>query len=202
MFTMRFDMRAPAELGASPSDLYRAALEMAEWGERRGCLAIQLSEHHGASDGYLPAPLVLASAIAARTARTPIQVAATAALNGPQEVVHEARATYLRRRDVLVKSFALAGWEIPAPSATMFAWAPLPDAYEDLGSLEFSKLLLEKAQVAVSPGIGFGEYGEGYVRIALVENRQRIMQAARNVRRFLASGDRSLTDADSDAVAS
>jgi len=131
---------------------------------------------------------------------TPIQVAATAALNGPQECIDEARAIYRRRRDVLVESFARAGWEIPPPSATMFAWAPIPDAYRDLGSLEFSKLLLEKAQVAVSPGIGFGEYGEGYVRIALVENRQRIMQAARNVRRFLASGDRSLERADSSAV--
>jgi len=129
-------------------------------------------------------------------------VAATAALNGPQDVIDEARAVYLRRRDVLVESFARAGWDIPPPSATMFAWAPIPDAYRDLGSLEFSKLLLEKAQVAVSPGIGFGDYGEGYVRIALVENRQRIMQAARNVRRFLASGDRSLKKTGSEAVVS
>ena len=127
---------------------------------------------------------------------TPVQVAATAALNGPQDVIEEARATYIRRRNVLVESFARAGWDISAPSATMFAWAPIPDSYRDLGSLEFSKLLLEKAQVAVSPGIGFGEYGEGYVRIASVENRQRIMQAARNVRRFLASGDRSLANSD------
>ncbi|MDA0651953.1 MAG: LL-diaminopimelate aminotransferase [Proteobacteria bacterium] len=133
---------------------------------------------------------------------TPIQVAATAALNGPQDVIDEARAVYLRRRDVLVESFARAGWDIPPPSATMFAWAPIPDAYRDLGSLEFSKLLLEKAHVAVSPGIGFGDYGEGYVRIALVENRQRIMQAARNVRRFLASGDRSLKKTGSEAVVS
>ena len=133
---------------------------------------------------------------------TPIQVAATAALNGPQEVIEEARATYQRRRDVMVESFARAGWDIPSPSATMFAWAPIPDAYQDLGSLAFSKLLLEKAQVAVSPGIGFGEYGEGYVRIALVENRQRIMQAARNVRRFLASGDRTLQDENVSAASS
>ena len=84
---------------------------------------------------------------------TPIQVAATAALNGPQDVIDEARATYQRRRDVLVESFARAGWDIPSPSATMFAWAPIPDAYRDLGSLEFSKLLLDKAKVAVSPGI-------------------------------------------------
>lgn len=133
---------------------------------------------------------------------TPVQVAATAALNGPQDIIDEARTTYQRRRDVLVESFARAGWDIPAPSATMFAWAPIPDSFQGLGSLEFSKLLLEKAQVAVSPGIGFGEYGEGYVRIALVENRQRIMQAARNVRRFLSSGDRTLTEPDKSAVVS
>jgi len=120
---------------------------------------------------------------------TPIQVAATAALNGPQEIIDEARDTYRRRRDVLVESFGRAGWEIPSPSATMFAWAPIPDQFRELGSLEFSKLLLEHAEVAVSPGIGFGEYGEGYVRIALVENRQRIQQAARNIKRFLSSAD-------------
>ncbi len=118
---------------------------------------------------------------------TPVQVAATAALNGPQEVIDQARKTYRLRRDVLIESFARAGWNIPAPSATMFAWAPIPQDYRELGSLEFSKLLLDKAQIAVSPGIGFGEYGEGYVRIALVENRQRIMQAGRNLRRFLAT---------------
>ena len=118
---------------------------------------------------------------------TPVQVAATAALNGPQEVIDQARQTYRRRRDVLIESFARAGWNIPAPSATMFAWAPIPQDYRELGSLEFSKLLLDKAQIAVSPGIGFGEYGEGFVRIALVENRQRIMQAGRNLRRFLAT---------------
>ena len=118
---------------------------------------------------------------------TPVQVAATAALNGPQEVIDQARKTYRLRRDVLIESFARAGWNIPAPSATMFAWVPIPQDYRELGSLEFSKLLLDKAQIAVSPGIGFGEYGEGYVRIALVENRQRIMQAGRNLRRFLAT---------------
>ena len=118
---------------------------------------------------------------------TPVQVAATAALNGPQEVIEQARKTYRLRRDVLIESFARAGWNIPAPSATMFAWVPIPQDYRELGSLEFSKLLLDKAQIAVSPGIGFGEYGEGYVRIALVENRQRIMQAGRNLRRFLAT---------------
>ena len=116
---------------------------------------------------------------------TPVQVAATAALNGPQECIDENRKIYKKRRDVLVESFGRAGWDIPSPSATMFAWAPVPEPFRELGSLEFSKLLLEKAQVAVSPGIGFGEYGEGYVRVALVENRQRILQAARNIKRFM-----------------
>lgn len=116
---------------------------------------------------------------------TPIQVAAAAALNGSQDCVEEIRQTYKSRRDCLVKALARAGWPIPAPPATMFAWAPVPDMFRELGSLEFSKILLEKADVAVSPGIGFGEYGEGYVRIALVENEQRIRQAARNIRKFL-----------------
>ena len=116
---------------------------------------------------------------------TPIQVAATTALNGPQDCVDEHRRIYKERRDVLVESFAKAGWHIPAPRATMFAWAPLPPGFVEMGSMKFSKLLLEHAKVAVSPGIGFGEHGEGYVRIALVENTQRIRQAARNVRRFL-----------------
>jgi len=118
-------------------------------------------------------------------AYTPIQVAATAALNGPQECVEEIRAIYKSRRDVLSDAMSRAGWDIPRPPATMFAWAPIPDAFKDLGSMEFAKQLLIRAKVAVSPGIGFGEYGEGYVRIALVENEQRIRQAARNVKRFL-----------------
>ena len=118
---------------------------------------------------------------------TPIQVAATAALNGPQDCVEEIRRTYRSRRDVLVSGLAAAGWEIPSPKATMFAWAPVPPAFAEAGSMEFSKLLLQEAKVAVSPGIGFGEYGEGYVRIALVENEQRIRQAARSIRKFLAA---------------
>ncbi|MBT5457750.1 MAG: aminotransferase class I/II-fold pyridoxal phosphate-dependent enzyme, partial [Rhodospirillaceae bacterium] len=133
---------------------------------------------------------------------TPVQVAATAALNGPQEIIDDARNTYRRRRDVLIESFARVGWDIPSPSATMFAWAPIPEAYRHVGSLQFSKLLLEHANVAVSPGNGFGEYGEGYVRLALVENRQRIMQAARNVRRFIDSSDRILEQAEKSAVGS
>ncbi len=115
---------------------------------------------------------------------TPIQVAATAALNGPQECVDELRRMYRERRDVLVKGLETAGWEVPSPSASMFAWAPLPAAFRHLGSNEFAKLLLKEAKVAVSPGIGFGEYGEGYVRIAMVENVQRIRQAVRNIKAF------------------
>ncbi len=123
---------------------------------------------------------------------TPIQVAAAAALNGPEDCIIEARETYRRRRDAMVESFERAGWPIPAPRATMFAWAPLPEKFRTIGSLEFAKLLVENADVAVSPGLGFGEHGEGFVRIALVENEQRIRQAARNVRRFLASADEKL----------
>jgi alanine-synthesizing transaminase len=123
---------------------------------------------------------------------TPIQVAAAAALNGPQECVEEIRQNYKRRRDCLVESFGRAGFPIPPPPATMFAWAPIPEKFRALGSVEFTKLLIEKADVAVSPGLGFGEYGEGYVRIALVENEHRIRQAARNIKKFLGGGTESL----------
>jgi alanine-synthesizing transaminase len=123
---------------------------------------------------------------------TPIQVAATAALNGPQDCIDEIRGIYRRRRDCLVDAVSRAGWPIPSPPATMFAWAPIPDMFAHIGSLEFSKLLLERASVAVSPGVGFGEYGEGYVRIALVENEQRIRQAARNIRKFLTESANAL----------
>jgi alanine-synthesizing transaminase len=116
---------------------------------------------------------------------TPIQVAAAAALNGTQDCVDEIRTVYQDRRDCLVDSLDRAGWTIPAPAATMFAWVPIPEQYKEIGSLEYSKLLLEKAHVAVSSGIGFGEYGEGFVRIALVENEQRIRQAARSIKKFL-----------------
>jgi alanine-synthesizing transaminase len=119
---------------------------------------------------------------------TPIQVAATAALNGPDDCIVEMRDIYRRRRDVLVESFGRAGWHIPSPRASMFAWAPLPEPLQGLDTVAFSTLLIEKAEIAVSPGIGFGEHGEGFVRIALVENEQRIRQAARNLRRFLESG--------------
>jgi alanine-synthesizing transaminase len=118
---------------------------------------------------------------------TPIQAAACAALNGPQDIVEKNRVLYHKRRDVLVDSFARAGWDIPSPRASMFAWAPLPPALAHLGSLEFSKQMLTEAKVAVAPGVGYGENGEGFVRIALVENEQRLRQAARNVKRYLAS---------------
>ena len=133
---------------------------------------------------------------------TPIQVAATAALNGPQECVSEFRDVYERRRDVMVKSFAQAGWDVPPPPATMFAWAPIPEPFVHLGSLEFSKLLLAEAQVAVSPGLGFGEYGDGFVRLGLVENRHRTRQAARNIKRFFADADNILERAGQRAIAS
>ena len=123
---------------------------------------------------------------------TPIQVAATAALNGPQDCVAEFRELYRRRRDVLVEGLAAAGWDVPSPPATMFAWVPLPPRFANKGSMEFAKLLLSEAKVAVSPGIGFGEYGEGHLRVALVENRQRIRQATRNIKAFL-SGNAAAT---------
>lgn len=118
---------------------------------------------------------------------TPIQAATCAALNGPQDIVEANRLLYQKRRDVMVEAFGRAGWEIPSPRASMFAWAPLPPALREMGSLEFSKQLLTHAEVAVAPGVGYGEDGEGYVRIAMVENEQRLRQAARNIRRYLSS---------------
>ncbi|WP_375291165.1 LL-diaminopimelate aminotransferase [Qipengyuania sp.] len=115
---------------------------------------------------------------------TPIQAAACAALNGPQDIVAKNRELYHKRRDILVETFGRAGWDIPPPPASMFAWAPLPPALAHMGSLEFSKQMLEHAEVAVAPGVGYGEDGEGFVRIALVENEQRLRQAARNVKRW------------------
>ena len=123
---------------------------------------------------------------------TPVQVAAAAALNGPEDCIKEMRETYTRRRDVLIESFSRAGWNVPVPSASMFAWSPIPEMFQEMGSVEFAKLLVEKAEVAVSPGTGFGERGEGFVRIALVENEQRIRQAARNIRRFLETAPEKL----------
>ncbi|MCX8503186.1 MAG: LL-diaminopimelate aminotransferase [Beijerinckiaceae bacterium] len=123
---------------------------------------------------------------------TPIQVAATAALNGADDCIREMRATYKHRRDALVESFGHAGWNMDPPGASMFAWVKIPEPFTSLGSLEFSKLLVEKADVAVAPGIGFGEYGDDHVRIAIVENEQRIRQAARNIRKFLETADQTL----------
>ncbi|MEP6341924.1 MAG: LL-diaminopimelate aminotransferase [Maricaulaceae bacterium] len=116
---------------------------------------------------------------------TPIQVAACAALDGPQDCVDHARDVYRNRRDVLVDSFGRAGWDIPVPEASMFAWAKLPDGFADMGSVEFAKTLMVEAHVAVSPGLGFGPNGDQYVRIAFVENEHRIRQAARNIKLFL-----------------
>jgi alanine-synthesizing transaminase len=118
---------------------------------------------------------------------TPIQVAATTALNGPQDCVEEMRLLYKERRDILIKGLHAAGWDVPSPNGSMFAWAPIPPRFAHLGSVGFSKLLMEKAKVAVAPGIGFGEYGDGHVRIALVENNHRLRQAIRNIRGFLAA---------------
>ena len=123
---------------------------------------------------------------------TPIQVAATAALNGDGSDIAYVRSVYKQRRDVLVESFGRAGWEVPPPAATMFAWVPIPERFRSMGSLEFSKLLVEQADVAVAPGIGFGEHGDDHVRIALVENEHRIRQAARNIKRFFATRDENL----------
>ncbi|WP_116654251.1 LL-diaminopimelate aminotransferase [Pelagibacterium sediminicola] len=127
---------------------------------------------------------------------TPIQVAGAAALNGDDSCIEEVRKIYKHRRDVMVESFGRAGWNIPVPAATMFAWAPIPDQFAELGSLEFAKLLIRETGVAVAPGVGFGEYGDQYVRLAFVENEQRIRQAARSIRKFLggsASGGNVVT---------
>jgi alanine-synthesizing transaminase len=120
---------------------------------------------------------------------TPIQVAATVALNGDGSDVEEIRKNYEERRDFLIKSFGSAGWHIDKPRATMFVWARIPEKVRHLGSLEFSKRLLLEAEVAVSPGIGFGDYGDEYVRIALIENKNRIKQASKSIKKFLNSFD-------------
>jgi len=113
---------------------------------------------------------------------TPIQVAAILALEGPQDCVEEIRLTYQKRRDVLCNSLFAAGWLVDKPKATMFVWARIPEPYRAMGSLEFSKKLLIEAKVAVSPGIGFGEYGDEYVRFSLIENEHRTRQATRSIR--------------------
>ncbi len=120
---------------------------------------------------------------------TPIQVAATEALNGPQDCVEEMRALYKDRRDVLIEGLQSTGWDVPSPEVSMFAWAPLPEKFAHMGSLNFSKLLLQEAEVAVSPGVGFGEYGDGFVRLALIENKHRTRQAIRNIKNFMQNSD-------------
>jgi alanine-synthesizing transaminase len=132
---------------------------------------------------------------------TPVQVAAAAALNGPQDCVDDIRALYKERRDVLIDGLAAAGWDVPSPPATMFAWAPIPPAFAHLGSIEFSKLLLREARVAVAPGIGFGEHGDGHVRIGLVENLHRTRQAIRNIKSFLGNYNKVLQETESRAAA-
>ena len=131
---------------------------------------------------------------------TPIQVAATAALNGPQDCIEEMRILYKERREVLVKGLHAAGWDVPSPEASMFLWAPIPERFRHLGSVGFSKLLLEKAKVAVAPGLGFGEHGDEHVRIALVENSHRIRQALRGIKTFLGGDNAAPQDAASDMV--
>ena len=125
---------------------------------------------------------------------TPIQVAATAALNGPQDCVEEIRQRYKERRDVLIDGLEAAGWSVPRPPASMFAWAPIPERFAHMGSIEFSKLLMQEAKVAVAPGIGFGEHGDSFVRIGLVENRHRIRQAVKNIKTFLNGGNYEAED--------
>ncbi len=133
---------------------------------------------------------------------TPIQVAATAAFNGPQDCIDLHRQTYKKRRDVLIEGLKAAGWNVPSPKASMFAWAPLPEAFREVGSMAFTKMLLQHAKVAVAPGVGFGEYGEGYVRIGLVENEHRIRQAVRNIKKFMADSDKHLAAWHKDNAAS
>lgn len=131
---------------------------------------------------------------------TPVQVAATAALNGPQDCVAQTRQVYKERRDVLIEGLHQAGWMVPPPPASMFAWAPIPPAFQHLGSVEFSKLLMREAKVAVAPGLGFGEQGDSHVRIGLVENKHRIRQAVRNIKGFLQNYDKVLEDAEKQRV--
>lgn len=127
---------------------------------------------------------------------TPIQVAASAALNGPQDCVEQIRNTYKERRDVLIEGLHQMGWMVPPPPASMFAWAPIPAAFQHLGSVEFAKLLMREANVAVAPGLGFGEQGDSHVRIGLVENKHRIRQALRNIKGFFQNYDQVLANSE------
>jgi len=150
-------------------------------------LIVELDRHLAVGNERLIGALGRVKSYLDYGAFTPIQVAAAAALNGPQDIVDFNRALYKKRRDVLVECFGRAGWDIPVPMASMFAWAPIPEAFKHLGSMEFAKRLLTEAHVAVAPGVGFGEEGEGHVRLALVENEQRLRQAARGIKKMLAT---------------
>ena len=127
---------------------------------------------------------------------TPIQVAAIAALEGPQECVKEISDMYQSRRDVLCEGLTAIGWKVEKPKATMFVWAPIPEAFKEMGSLEFSKLLLKEAKVAVSPGIGFGDYGDDHVRFGLIENEHRTRQAVRGIRDMFKKHNLDFSDQD------
>jgi alanine-synthesizing transaminase len=115
----------------------------------------------------------------------PIQIAAIIALNGPNDCVGQICQTYRERRDTLITGLSRIGWDIPSPKGTMFVWGRIPEQHGSMGSVEFSKFLIKEAQVAVSPGLGFGEYGDDYVRFALIENSMRINQAIRGIRKIM-----------------
>ncbi len=115
----------------------------------------------------------------------PIQIASIIALNGPQDCVAQIRDTYQTRRDALISGLNRIGWEVPSPRGTMFVWAKIPEPFIRMGSVEFAKLLIREGEVAVSPGLGFGEYGDEYVRFALIENPMRINQAVRGIRKIM-----------------
>ena len=131
---------------------------------------------------------------------TPIQIAAITALEGPQDCVKQIVDLYRRRRDVLCEGLNAIGWKVEKPKATMFVWAPIPERYREMGSLEFSKRLLQEAKVAVSPGVGFGEYGDGFVRFGLIENEHRTRQAVRGIRDMFRNDERQLAQAGKGAL--
>ena len=131
---------------------------------------------------------------------TPIQVAGAIAINGPQDCVDDVRALYKERRNVLIQGLHEAHWNVPSPEATMFAWAPIPEPLRAYGSMAFSKMLLQYADVAVAPGVGFGEHGDGHVRIALVENNHRTRQALRSIKHFMTHVDDYLEKARRDNI--
>jgi alanine-synthesizing transaminase len=193
-----FDDRPPPSILEVP-DAFEVAVEFGSLSKTYSMPGWRIG--FAAGNRHLIAALTRIKSYLDYGAFTPVQVAATAALNGPQDCVEAFRHRYRERRDVLVDGLAKAGWPIPKPAATMFCWAPVPEPFRHLGSLGFAKLLLEEAEVAVSPGIGFGEYGEGFVRMALVENRHRLRQAVRNIRAFLVRHGNAARAAPARAVA-